>query len=57
MYTRPAGEGEGALAKEVKRDRAVRKAEDWAVIGGVLGAVSRATSFFEPASTLCEARR
>ncbi|BGP28199.1 hypothetical protein JCM10295v2_007186 [Rhodotorula toruloides] len=37
LYTRPAGEGEGALAREVKGDRKVRKAEDWAVIGGVLG--------------------
>lgn len=40
MYVRPEAAGERALASEVKRDRAVRKAEDWAVIGGVLGAVS-----------------
>ncbi|BGP12002.1 hypothetical protein JCM10049v2_007922 [Rhodotorula toruloides] len=39
MYTRPNEKGEGALASEVKRDRGVRKAEDWAVIGGVLGAL------------------
>lgn len=45
MYTRPNEKGEGALASEVKRDRGVRKAEDWAVIGGVLGAVSLAVPF------------
>ncbi|KAJ8291352.1 hypothetical protein OF846_005382 [Rhodotorula toruloides] len=50
MYTRPNGEGEGALASEVKRDRGVRKAEDWAVIGGVLGALILPTLLLRRAS-------